>query len=361
VKISPPGRRPVVWIRRPPPLFQLRNAVALAGRSCVIVLVFLSHTLALDAPKAIFSETRFQFDRVVCGFVVEHDFVLKNMGSAPLRIEKVNMTSPLLITRMPREISPGQQGTIHFKLDTARLAGSFQGEISVFLNDSALSEVALSFEGQVVPTIELSPMPAFFVSAQRGQTNQSSIEIINHEPEPLRIVKVQHATDRFVTTLETLDAGQRYRITLALKPDGPAGRSSETILVKTSSKTLPILEIAANTYLHERVYTFPETIDLGAIPISVIRREPKVLEQMAQPLMIYQVSGSDFAVELSTDVPACSLRSQRGPQRDRYQATVSLIGNDVKVGPIRGSIFIQTNDPQFPKLAVPVSGWILER
>jgi len=325
------------------------------------VLVFLSQALALDTPKAIFTQTRFQFDRVVCGSVVEHDFALKNVGSAPLRIEKVNMTSPLLITRMPREISPGQQGTIHFKLDTASLAGSFQGEISVFLNDPALSEVALSFEGLVVPTIELSPMPAFFVSAQRGQANQSSIEIINHEPEPLRIVKVEHPTTRFATNLETLEAGQRYRLTLLLKPDGPNGRSSETIIVKTSSKTLPILEIAANTYLHERVYTFPETIDLGIIPIGAIRRDPKVLEQIAQPLMIYQVNGSDFKVELSTDVPACNLQSQRGPHGDRYQATVSLIGNDVKVGPIRGSIFIQTNDPQFPKLAVPVSGWILER
>jgi len=315
----------------------------------------------LEAPTAIFSETRFQFDKAVRGSVVEHDFVLKNTGSAPLRIEKVNMTSPLLVTRMPGEISPGAQDTIHFKLDTASLAGSFQGEILVFLNDPALPEVALSFEGQVVPTVELSPMPAFFVSAERGQANQSSIEIINHEPEPLRIVKVEHPTNRFATTMETLDSGQRYRLTLVLKPDGPAGRSADTIFVKTSSKALPVLEIAANTYLHERVYTFPEAIDLGAIPIGVIRRNPKVLEQIAQPLMIYQVNGSDFTVELSTDVPACNLRSQRGPQGDRYQAMVSLIGDDVKVGRIRGSIFIKTNDPQFPRLVVPVSGWILER
>jgi len=355
------GRRPVVWIRRPFPLFQLRTAVALAGRSWVVVLVFLSHALALDAPKAIFTETGFDFDKAVCGAVVEHDFVLKNVGSAPLRIQRVNMTSPLLITRMPREISPGAQGTIHFQLDTASLAGSFEGAILVFLNDPALPEVALSFEGNVVPTIELSPMPAFFVSAQRGHANQSSIEIINHEPEPLRIVSVEHPTNRFTTKLETLDAGQRYRLTLAVKPDGPSGRSAETILVRTSSKTLPILKIAANTYLHERVYTFPDSIDLGAIPIGSIRRNPTVLEQVAQSLMIYQVNGSDFKVELSSDVPACNLRSERGPQGDRYQATVSLIGDDVKVGPIRGSIFIRTNDPEFPKLTVPVSGWILER
>jgi hypothetical protein len=333
----------------------------LSGRAWLVVLVFLSPALALDAPKAVFTETRFHFENAISGSVVEHDFVLQNQGSAPLRIEKVSMTSPLLVTGMPHEIAPGAQGTIHFKLDTASLAGRFQGAILVFLNDAALPEASLSFEGQVMPTIELSPMPAFFISAQRGQANQSSIEIINHAPEPLRIEKVEHPTDRFTTALETLDPGQRYRLTLVLKPDGPSGRSTETILLTSSSKTLPILNVPANTYLHERVYTFPEAIDLGAIPIAAIRRNPGILEQIAQPLMIYQEDGSDFKVQISTDVPACKLKSERGPKADRYQATVSLIGDNLKVGPIRGSIFIQTNDPQFPKLTVPVSGWILER
>jgi hypothetical protein len=127
----------------------------------------------------------------------------------------------------------------------------------------------------------------------RGRANQSSIEIINHAPERLRIEKVEHPADRFTTALEAVEPGQRYRLTLALKPDGPGGRSTETILLTTSSKTLPLLNLPANTYLHERVYTFPEAIDLGAIPIAAIRRNPGVLEQMAHTLMIYQVGGSE--------------------------------------------------------------------
>jgi hypothetical protein len=355
------GRRSSVWIRRPFPSLRKRIPVVLSVSSWLVVLVVLSHALALDTPKAVFTETRFHFENVICGSVVEHDFELQNNGSAPLRIDKVSMTSPLIVTGMPREILPGAQGTMHFKLDTASLAGRFQGAILVFLNDPASSEVALSFEGQVVPTIELSPMRAFFVSAQRGQAEQSSIEIINHAPEPLRIETVEHPTDRFTTTLRTLEPGQRYRLTLALKPDGPSGGSTETILLTTSSKTLPLLSLPANTYLHERVYTFPEEIDLGAIPIAAIRRNPRILEQIAQPLMIYQVGGSHFQVELSSNVPACKLKLERGPTGDRYQATVSLIGDHITVGPIRGSIFIQTNDPQFPKLTIPVSGWILDR
>lgn len=320
----------------------------------------LPGAVAADAPKAAFPESAFTFDRAISGSVVEHDFVVKNEGSAPLRILNVSMTSPLLVTRMPREIAPGAQGTIHFKLDTANLAGPFRGAMRVVLNDPALPEAGLTFEGQVVPAIELSPLPAFFVSARRGQAMHASIDIVNHEPEPLRIEKVEHPTGRFTTTLETVEAGRRYRLTLLLKPDGPAGRSTETILVTTSSKAHPLLTIPANTYLHERVYTFPDAVDLGTLPIDAIRRNPKLLEQAAQTLMIYQVDGSDFKVQLRTDMAACELRAEPGPKGDRYQVTVTLIADKLKVGPLKGSILIQTNDPQFPTLTVPVSGWILE-
>lgn len=344
-------------------LFRKPCRIAFA-RGCVplaFLALRLPSAVAADAPKAAIPEAEFTFKRVISGSVIEHDFVVKNEGSAPLRILNVKMTPPLLVTRMPREIAPGGEGTIHFKLDTASLAGQFRGAMLVVLNDPDLREASLTFEGQVVPAVELSPLPAFYVSAQRGQVTQSSIEIVNHEPEPLHIERVEHPTGRFTTTLETLDAGQRYRLTLHLKPDGPGGRSTETILVTTSSKVRPILKIAANTFLHERVYTFPDAIDLGALPIDAIRRNPKVLEQTAQTLMIYQADGSDFEAQLSTDVPACELKAVRGPKRDRYQATVTLIADELKPGPIKGSILIRTNDPQFPTLTVPVSGWILER
>src|SRR5207245_11299435 len=129
-----------------------------------------------------------------------------------------SMTPPLLVTGMPREIATGAKGTIHFKLDTASLAGRFQGAILVFLNDPALSEASLTIEGQVVPTIELSPMPAFFVSAGRGEsTKSSSIEFINHESDPLRIEKLDYSTVSFTTALENVAAGEPCELTLILK------------------------------------------------------------------------------------------------------------------------------------------------
>src|SRR5262249_29257229 len=135
------------------------RAITFFASSSVIAV-----STASETPKAVFLEVRFEFGQVMSGAVVERDFVVKNEGGLPLVIQKVAMTTPLLVTRQMHEVAPGAEGTIHFKLDTANLAGKFQGDIVVFLNDPALPQAPVAFEGTVVPAIELSPMPAFFVS-----------------------------------------------------------------------------------------------------------------------------------------------------------------------------------------------------
>ena len=331
------------------------------GAVFLCALLSLPDVAGADAPKAVFPDAGFDFGRTMYGSVVEHDFVLRNEGSAALKIVKASMTSPLLVTRMPRELAPGGEGMIHFRLDTAALSGPFKGQIMVFLNDPDLPEADLSFEGVVIPPVEVSPLPAFFVSGLRGKEASASVEIINHEPEPLRIGKVEHAMERFTTRLETLQPGQRYKLTLILKPDGPGGRKTEPITVATSSGARRVLEISANTYLHERIYAFPDSVDLGAIPISQIRKNPGLLDVLAQTLMVYQEGGSDFRATLHTDLPVLNLRWERGPKGDRYQATVSLHPDRVKAGSYDGLLLIDTNDPAFARLSVPVSARILEQ
>jgi len=314
---------------------------------------FASPGGASNGPHAAFPEERFVFGEVLSGAVVEHDFVLKNRGPAPMLIQKVSMTTPLLVTQMPQQVAPGAEGRIHFKLDTADLEGKFEGAILVFLNDPALPQATLNFSGRVVPAIQLSPMPALFVAGQRGRGNRAALEIVNHEPEPLHIEKVEHPTERFTTQLETLKRGQRYRLTLILNPDGPSGKTTGTIQIRTSSKRMPLLKVDANTYLYERVHAFPDAVDFG-------RLRAGDAGEAAQNLMIHQEGRSDFKVQMSTDVPGLSLKWERGPRGDRYQAEISLISEKIRVGSIKGSIFIDTNDREFPRVVVPVYGQIVE-
>src|SRR5262245_26884521 len=206
-------------------------------RPAFAVSVFVCAAFAADSPQAVFPEPSFRFGKAVRGAVIEHDFVVKNVGSAPLAIENVRMTPPLMVKSVPAPVMPGAESVLRFTLDTSVVKGAFDGIIRILLNDPDFQELELTFEGQVVGTVEVAPMPAFIVAAQRGKTKESSVEIINHEPEALRIERVEHSAERFTTRLETIEEGQRYRLTLMLKPDGPGERKADTIFLHTSSQT----------------------------------------------------------------------------------------------------------------------------
>jgi len=315
---------------------------------------FAAPSAPSKVPKAAFPESRYEFGEVISGSVVEHDFALINQGAAPMLIQQVSMTTPLLVTQMPHAVAPGTQDRIHFKLDTADLDEKFEGTILVSLNDPALPQARLAFSGRVIPPIELTPRSGFFVAGQRGRSNRASIEIVNHEPEPLRINKVEHSLERFTTQLETIKPGQQYRLTLALKPDGPAGRATGTVVINTSSKRMPVLNVGANTYLYERVHAFPDVVDFGKLRAGDAG-------SAAITLMIHQEGGTDFKVHLRTDIPGLSLKSVRAPKGNQYQVEATLNLQRIAVGPIKGSININTNDAEFPTVTVPVYAQIVER
>ena len=93
--------------------------------------------------------------------------------------------------------------------------------------------------------------------------------------------------------------------------------------IRTSRRASPLLNVPVYTNVRERVYTFPEAVDLGALPLTDIEAKPDLLLRTAQTLMIYQSGGSNFHVTLRTDLPEVALGWERGPRGDRYQATVT--------------------------------------
>lgn len=328
-------------------------------RNVWLVMVLAAvRAVAESGPSAAVSEPDFRFSQVVSGAVVQHEYALKNNGSAPLRVEKARMTFPLRATQMPAIVLPGEEAVLRFQLETAQLDGLFQGEIVVITDDPANSETRLTFQGDVIPPIQILPLPAFFVASQRGVEKSSHLDILNHLAEPLEILRVENPSSRFKTELETLKPGRHYRVWLTLQRDAPPGRAKEIIRLATSSPTHPELKIPANTLVKERVYTFPDEIDFGLISASRFKAQPELLGRLSKILMIYQAGGNDFQISIRTDVPFLQLRPERSPFQDRYQIEVSIIPGNLKSGSVDGSIVITTNDTEFPLLVVPVKAAI---
>jgi Protein of unknown function (DUF1573) len=323
-----------------------------------VILTLLAAPASASSVAPATLETSFDFGAVKQGATVEHAFAIENPGSAPLRIERVALTPPLVVRRMPAVIPPGGRALLEVELPTASVAGTFTGDILVATSDPVNRTLELELTGHVMTAVEVLPRRAAFLTGTREAPGSASLDIVNNEDRPIRIESVEHSRGLFTSRVETIEHGRRWRLVLSLLPDGPAGKRSERITLRTTSRASPTITVVAYTYLRERVYAFPDAVDLGAIRAADLR-DSGFSARLAQTLMVYQVGGSTFEARFRTDVPGVAVTAERGPKGDRWQATVRIAGTP-KPGPVSGKISIETNDPSFPRLEVPVTGTILD-
>ena len=324
-----------------------------------MLAVLLAASAAVQAEVSPPLPQTLDLGRVLSSEAVERTLPLVNPGPATLHLQKVSLSPGLRVVAMSRAIEPGSEGALTVRFDPSRLRGHYEGAINVYTSDPAGPRV-IDVRADVVAPIEFMPRPVFFVAAVRGQHGSASIEIASNEAEPLHIGVPPLAHDHFTTRLQTLEPGRRYRLTLSMRDDAPAGRHTDTIALHTSSPAMPRIQIEANTLMLERVHTHPDAVDLGSIPHSLIARSPEALAGLVDHHRLREAGGHDFRISARTDVPGLSLRSTAGPQGDRHQITLALDPNQAKVGPIRGTLRIQTNDQQWRSIEIPISGAIVD-
>jgi Protein of unknown function (DUF1573) len=321
----------------------------------VALLLVGGAVFAQSAPRAEFDTTELDFGTIRQGQRIERRVVLRNIGSAPLRILGVDLTPPLQLASMPAYIQPGAEVPVNLTLDARALDGPFEGEVRFRYSDPSTPMSVLMVTGTIVPPLEFRPRKAFFLSAQKGHSAESTIEIINHDDRPLTITKAEHDADRFTTILEPVEPGKRYRLKLVLKPDAAIGQRRDRITLHTIDAQRQI-DMIAHTRVRERVYAFPDAVDMGSLPKSAISGNPAILEQATQTLMVYQEGGTDFRASFFTDVPHLTITAERGPKGDRWQAAIRLRPGGEMPDTFSGTITVMTNDPEVPVLTVPVSG-----
>jgi len=319
--------------------------------------------LSLSFASAAWSQTpghksqAFDFGTISLTDDLQHTFQFTNAGSRPLEIENVQLTPPLVVTRMPTRIAPGEKAEVTVRMEAPRDKGDFRGSVIVNFKDQSQQQV-FWVVGKVVPPIEFDPFPIFFVSTLRGQDKTASIEIINHEPDPFDIENVENPCSRATAKLETIDPGRRYRLSLTMNGNGAAGRAADTIMLTTSSRAHPFLQIRANTNLNERVHAFPDTIDFGEISARVLRANPNLVGELMQRVTIYQEGGKEFKISAATDVPFLGVATSQEQLKDRFEVRLSVIPQKLKSGPVKGALVIDTNDTEFPRVTIPITASI---
>ena len=328
------------------------RAVRMRCGGWLALVACLAAARAADVPP---TAAQHDFGSVLQGATVEHAFVLRNPGDAPLRITGIRASQGLAMKAVAVTVPPRAERALPVALDTAGLSGAVAMSLAVALDDG--TERAFHLGGQVVPPMEVRPRPAFFVSTQKGQPRQAVLDLHNHEATPVTLaLPAPAAHGRYRLALEEVEPGRHFRLTLTVPEDAPTGRFSEFIALSSSSATKPKVPLGVNVQVRERVYTFPDAVDFGTVRLRDLAT-PSAANQ--QTLMVYQSGGQGFSATPALEGVRAELTAEPGPQGDRVQVTLAL-PPDTPTGPLRGTLTLRTSDAEFAQLTVPVTGQVVE-
>ena len=85
--------------------------------------------------KVKFEKTTFQFGTIKEGEKVQHDFVFKNVGDAPLLIKKVDVSCGCTFPSYPFiPIEPGEEGTIGVTFNSEHKSGRQKPTVTIITN-----------------------------------------------------------------------------------------------------------------------------------------------------------------------------------------------------------------------------------
>lgn len=319
----------------------------------------LIYALLGNAAEVVQATVAHDFGRVLKGTPVRHSFQVENLRGEVFRLARIDKSPGIDIDGVFAEISPGGSATLTVSLDTRPLNGRYRGLVTLYGDGAQTPDRTYALTGEIVPPLSVEPRPVVFLVASRGEELSKALDLVNHEESPLAITEVRHPTDRFSAKLETVEDGRRYRLHIAINPDGPGGKHTDSITIKTTSLASPEVGVTVNSYLRERVYTFPDSVDLGTFRLADLQREPDTLRRQSQVLMVYSRGARDLRIEAQSDLPFLAIAAEPGPLGDRFQITISLRKEKMAPGSINGSIEIKTNDPDLPRLMVPVTGLVI--
>lgn len=105
----------------------------------------------IRAPKLSFDSEIFNFGKVKSGNIVEHEFVIKNLGKDPLIILKTVPSCACTVTEIPVTVlKKGRSGKIKVVFDTKTRTGQQHHNITLYTNDPEKPIVVLYIQGELL-------------------------------------------------------------------------------------------------------------------------------------------------------------------------------------------------------------------
>src|SRR5688572_20224473 len=168
--------------------------------------ILLSNWTVGVAQHTVLPSADHDFGTVKQGQKLTHTFTIRNAGTSPLRIERIELSARGITTRFRPDIQPGEEGRISLEWDTSSANGETEATALVRLSGTDQSEIPLQLRVVVKPPVEFSPFPAVFFAVYQDEFMEKRVQIINNEEAPLHVELIEFPRDHYEVTLDTVES-----------------------------------------------------------------------------------------------------------------------------------------------------------
>lgn len=209
------------------------------------------------APKVEVKEDTHDFGAMDSHAKGTHDFVLSNVGDAPLTLRKGATTCKCAASILEKgEIAPGQSSKVTVEWTGKDYVGEFTQSAEILTNDPRSPRVKLRIKGRITVAVRAVPSELVLSRITAGAPYTASVQLFGFRSKPLEITEHEltgsgkpecfELAFRSMTSDELeaeQDATSGTVASVTIKPGLPLGAFRQTILLKTNYKEAPEIEV----------------------------------------------------------------------------------------------------------------------
>lgn len=217
----------------------------------VSILCALSTGLAVaqgGQPKIACDELTFNFGDRDNTESVEHSFVVRNLGTAPLELTSVKTSCGCTVAELrQRVLAPGEATTIDAVLSLKGRQGLQSKAIVVESNDPIQPTLQLALVGNAITPIEILPKIVNFGRIVDDETHTRTVTIKSKKTDAMfKVTRLESRSPHFTVSEKVLEDGRTHLLTITTKEDLPPGSLATQVKLYTDNKKHPIITV--NTY-----------------------------------------------------------------------------------------------------------------
>jgi len=308
-------------------------------------------------PKVFLPEMEYQFGQVQPRDVLQHVFVIRNEGKAPLEITKVSASCKCTAVTWDHVIPPGGSGKLVAAVDTRLLEGDSTGELTVETNDPAKPKFVLQTHVEVRSKLFASPGYARWNMVQGEPEGTISQTIWSLDGSDFHVLKV-NAPPSIRTSFRAATAdeaakhesvkGPQWHVEATLSNEAAVGPLTGYVEVVTDHPLQPNIRIPISGFVRPVVHVTPEVADFGQVSPENGEGHGKVFFQSfaTENINVTNVQSTVKGAKVSFS----PIESGR-----KYAIEVKL-DPKMPTGPFQGVVKIQTDSKRAPLIEVPVKG-----